>query len=211
VSVRPALPLLGALLAPSLGADPEPDPASADDAAVGPVPSHEILRPIGLHREGKAVVPAAPTPCVAKAQVYVPWSVCRDIGAPRRGEEPLQIQGFPQGVPALPEGTRCAFTCLPDARLASWSFVVPQAGWQGEIACRISANFALTLRLGPTDTAPSAGATVQWQTDLDVTTYLVDDPRLLQASAAQTGLLVFDATRTMDPSVACPAGQPARP
>lgn len=203
----PSFLLVGALAVPAAG----DEPGQPDDAMVGPLPSHVILRPVGLHREGVAVVPAAPSPCVAKAQVYVPWSVCRDVGAPRSGDEPLQIQGFPEAAPALPGGPRCAFTCLPDAKLASWSFLVPSEGWQGRITCRVSARFALTLRLGPTDTAPSAGATVQWQTSLESTTYLVDDPSLLEATAAETSRLIFEASRTIDPSVACPAGQPAQP
>ncbi len=198
------LPL--ALLAPLAAAAA----AASDAASVGPEPAHEVLRPVGLHRDGDARVPGPPAPCVAKAQVYIPWSVCKAIGAPATGDLPHRLEGYAKADPPLPPGTRCALACLPDARLASWSYLLPTPAYRGRVTCPISQRLVGSLVVGPPDAAPTDGATVQWQTDLSVTTYLLDDPALLEATASEVPMLVFEATRTVDPSVSCPAGQPTR-
>jgi hypothetical protein len=210
--VRWRLVLTALAWAASAAPSPAAEPTSPGPGAptVGPEPASEVLRPVGLHRSGDAAVPGAPSPCVAKAQVYVPWSVCRGMGAPASGEDPVRFDGYAKGEPPLPPGTRCGLACLPDAKLASWSFLVPEPGWRGRIACPLSARLSQAIVFGQPDLAPTPGATVQWQTDLATTTYLVDDERLLDLPARELPLLIFDAARTIDPSVGCPAGQPSR-
>lgn len=177
---------------------------------VGPMPSSTVLVPEGLHQGGVAVVPGAPGGCMAKAQVYVPWSVCKAVGAPRAGDDPLRLEARVTAVPALPGGTRCALVCTPGARLANWSFLLPVVGYRGEVTCPVSRDLTLTLRVDEPHAAPSAGSTVQWQTDLTVTSYVVDDTDLLDGDPDDMLSLVFDGVRRIEGETACPAGQPSR-
>ncbi len=199
------------LLAVLAGAAPGADAAPTAAPEAGPSPSHRVLRPDGLHRDGLPTVPGPPAPCVAKAQVFVPWSLCRDLGAPRDGDAPLRLEARAVGQPALPEGTRCALVCTPGARLANWSFLLPRPGYRGRVTCPVSPRVALTLQVGPPHAPPTDGATVQWQRTLEVTTYAVEDTDLLDGDPEDLPTLVFEAERHLTGPAACPAGQPQRP
>jgi hypothetical protein len=179
-----------------------------DDDWSGPMPSHEVMRPVGLHRDGDAVVPGPPQPCMAKAQVYVPWAICKAIGAPREGDEPLRLEARVQAEPPLPGGTTCALVCTPGAKLANWSYLLPGVGYRGRVTCPVSQRLTQSLVVGPPHAAATAGATVQWQTDLTVTDYSVADESLLDGNIDNLRTLVFDAPRRLDGETRCPAGQP---
>jgi hypothetical protein len=173
-----------------------------------PAPNHEVLRPVGVHTQGEAVVPGPPLPCLAKAQVLIPWSICRGLGA--GSGRPVRLEARVTANPALPAGTRCALVCDPEARIAAWSFLVPVPGYRGRITCPVSDRLTLTLRADVPHTPPSAGATVQWQTDLQLTEYVVEDSDVLGENFDLSALLTRG-RRWIEGPGACPAGQPGRP
>lgn len=184
--------------------------SAQDDNVMGPLPDHRVLHPVGEHEQGAlARVPGPTSDCVAKAQVFVPWSICRQLGSrtahgPRRFEVPVTAS------PPLP-GATCAFVCTPAARLANWSFLVPIPGYRGRISCGVTARLGLTLEVAGSDTPPSEGATIQWQTDLSETTYTLTDAELMEGDPKDLRRMVYEAERRLDGDNACPAGQPRRP
>ena len=182
----------------------------AQDDMIGPAPSHEVQRPVGLHKDGVATVPGAPRPCMAKAQVYVPWSVCKAIGAPREGDDPLRMEARVTADPPLPGGTTCALVCTPGAKLANWSYLLPVVGYRGTVTCPVSRRLEQSLTVAPPDATPTPGATIQWQTDLTVTDYTIDDESLLDGDVEDVRTLVFDARKVLEGETRCPAGQPAQ-
>lgn len=183
----------------------------AQDDFVGPVASHEVQRPVGLHKGGVAMVPGPPTPCMAKAQLYVPWNLCKAIGAPRDGDDPLRLEARVVADPPLPVGTKCALVCTPGAKLANWSYLLPVVGYRGTVTCPVSPRLQQEITIGNPDTAPTSGAAIQWQTDLSVTDYTIEDASLLDGKVENVRTLVFDAKRVLDGETRCPAGQPVPP
>ncbi|TVQ89230.1 MAG: hypothetical protein EA397_15765 [Deltaproteobacteria bacterium] len=204
----------GLTVPPIALASEEPSTASAGEDPhdpQGPMPSQEVQRPVGEHKRGEPIAPGPPSPCLAKAQVFVPWSLCRDLGAPARGDAPQRLEGYVQADPPMDSPTPCALVCTPDAKMASWSFLVPVAGYQGRLECAIGPRLRQSLTLGPPDTGPSAGVAIQWQTNLEVTTYILEDESLMQAENRDLRTLVYHARRRLDPQIGCPAGQPTAP
>lgn len=197
--------LILALLSAAEATEDSGASASADQ---GPLPPQEIQRPTGVHRSGEPRAPGAPSPCLAKAQVFVPWSLCKSIGAPTRAQAPHRLEGYVQASPELPSGTRCALVCTPEAKLASWSYLVPAPGYQGRLVCSLGPRLSQALTLGPPDTEPTDGVAIQWQTDLEVTTYILEDEELMLAGNRDLRAMVYEARRLLDPEIACPAGQP---
>jgi len=197
-------PILLGLLLPAAALASEP-------AVVGPQPDHTVLRPQGRHKRAQdvATVPGPTADCVAKAQVFVPWSICRSMGS-RPEQGPRRFEAYAQADPPLPQGTSCAFVCTPAAGLASWSFLVPVPGYRGTLTCPVSRSLTLTLRVAGSDAEPSKGATIQWQTDLGETVYTLSDPSLMEGRPQDLERMIFEAQRRLDGPNACPAGQPQR-
>lgn len=177
---------------------------------MGPAPSHEVLRPVGLHRGGVAKVPGPPADCQAKVQVYVDYKLCKDLGVPRDPTaRPVRMGARAQATPPIPDAD-CALVCTPGAKLANWSYLLPAAGYRGTVTCPVSQRLVGRVEISDSNAAPTAGATVQWQTDLNLTDYRVEDASLLEGHPKDLERMVFEARRWLVGEGACPAGQPAQ-
>lgn len=184
-------------------------PAQDDPGFVGPTADHRVMHPVGQHTEGRlATVPGPTADCVSKAQVFVPWKICRALGS-RVEEGPRRMEVPARADPPLP-GASCAFVCTPAAKLANWSFVLPAHGYRGRVTCDVSMRMSMSLDVVGSDTSPSVGATIQWQTDLQETTYTLTDPDLMAGDPKDLERMIYEAERRLDGPNACPAGQPRR-
>ncbi|MFK7929990.1 MAG: hypothetical protein AB8H79_17485 [Myxococcota bacterium] len=185
--------------------------ASDSSEPLGPAPNHEVMRPVGLHAGGVASVPGPSADCQAKAQVYMPYGLCKNLGVPSdKTARPVRMKAVLSADPPL-SGASCALVCTPGAKLANWSFILPQPGYRGQVQCTLSARVKTTLDVSDESSTPTAGATIQWQTDLNLTDYRVEDPELLDGHPKDLPRMVFEARRWLDGAGACPAGQPSRP
>jgi len=178
---------------------------------MGPTPNHEVMRPVGLHRGTVASVPGPSADCQAKAQVYLPYGLCKNLGVPSdKTARPVRMNAIAAADPPL-EGATCALVCTPGAKIANWSFILPKNGYRGRVQCTLSTRVKTALLVADDSSVPTEGATVQWQTDLNLTDYRIDDPELLEGHPGDLPRMVFEARRWLDGAGACPAGQPSRP
>lgn len=196
-------PLAHAQDAPA--APPTPPPAES----MGPQPDHTVLRPVGVHKDGVAVVPGPTADCVAKAQVFVPWSLCKRMGS-SVDKGPQRFEAYVKGVPPTSPGATCAFVCTPASKLANWSFLLPDRGYRGKVTCPVSRDLTLMLDVQDGDATPSDGATIQWQTDLQETIYTLRDESLMEGHPEDLERMIYESDRLLDGENACPAGQPRR-
>jgi hypothetical protein len=181
-----------------------------DEQDLGPMPHHEVTRPVGIHRGADATLPGAPHPCVAKAQVFVPWSVCRSAGASSSAfAQAVRFDGVTATTPVLPGGA-CGLSCAPEDKLANWSFLLPSPGWRGTISCTVGRN-TVKLTIAAPDAGATDGTTIQWQSDLSVTEYIVDPSSLIDGQLPDLRTLIFQTPRWLSDESTCQAGQPRGP